>query len=72
MSLARVALLGAGVLAVVGLLLGAIGAALFDRPLLVPVPQVHLAPQPVTTVGGFEITKTLMSAWLTTLEIVQL
>ena len=72
MSLARVALLGAGVLAVVGLLLGAIGAALFDRPLLVPVPQVNLAPQPVTTVGGFEITNTLLSAWLTTLVIVLL
>ncbi len=52
------ALLGAG--------LGALGAG------LLPVPEVHIAPQKVFAFGGFIVTNTLLSAWLTTLVIVLL
>lgn len=52
------ALLGAG--------LGALGAG------LLPVPEVHIAPQKVFALGGFIVTNTLLSAWLTTLVIVLL
>ena len=72
MSLTRLALLGAGVLMIVGLGLGAIGAALFDRDLFVPIPEVHLAPQEVFAIGGFVVTNTLLSAWLTTVVVVLL
>lgn len=54
------------VLALVGVSLGALGAQ------LLPVPEVHIAPQKVFDVGGFTVTNTLMSAWLTTLVVVLL
>lgn len=54
------------VLALVGVSLGALGAK------LLPVPEVHIAPQKVFEVGGFTVTNTLMSAWLTTLVVVLL
>ena len=60
------------ILAVVGILLGAIGSALLGNEYFVPVPEVHLAPQEVFTVGSFVITNTLLSAWLTTLVILLL
>lgn len=50
------ALLGAG--------LGALGAG------LLPVPEVHIAPQNVFSIGGFTVTNTLLSAWLTTVVVV--
>ena len=52
--------------AVVGLGMGALGAS------VLPVPEVHLAPQKVFAVGGFTVTNTLLSAWLTTVVIVLL
>ncbi len=55
-----------GVLALVGVVLGALGAQ------LLPVPEVHIAPQKVFEVGGFTVTNTLMSAWLTTAVVVVL
>ncbi|MDA1173605.1 MAG: F0F1 ATP synthase subunit A [Chloroflexi bacterium] len=60
------------ILVLVGLALGAIGAALFDTDPFIPLPEVHLAPQQVVTVGGFTITNTLLSAWLTTIVVVLL
>ena len=62
----------AGVLLFVGLALGAVGAAFLDRDPLISVPEVHLAPQPVFHLGGFAVTNTLLSAWLTTLVILAL
>ena len=52
--------------AVVGLGMGALGAS------VLPVPEVHLAPQKVFSIGGFTVTNTLLSAWLTTVVIVLL
>ena len=52
--------------AVVGLGMGALGAS------VLPVPEVHLAPQKVFAIGGFTVTNTLLSAWLTTIVIVLL
>lgn len=60
------------VLAVVGILLGAIGSALLGNDYFVPVPEVHLAPQEVFSIGSFVITNTLLSAWLTTIVILLL
>lgn len=67
------------VLVVVGVGLGAVGAALFDNEPFVVLPSVHLAPQEIIEIGerhavwswsdlvsGFTITNTLVSAWLTT------
>ncbi len=54
------------VVALVGIGLGALGAK------LLPVPEVHIAPQRVFEVGGFTVTNTLMSAWLTTGVVVLL
>ena len=62
----RVILLAVLALALVGLGLGAIGRA------ILPVPEVHLAPQKIFTIGGFTVTNTLISAWLTTLVILLL
>lgn len=53
-------------MAVAGLGLGAIGRG------ILPTPEVHLAPQEVFSVGGFAVTNTLLSAWLTSLVIVLL
>lgn len=62
----RLILLAAVAMAVAGLGLGAIGRG------ILPVPEVHLAPQKVFSVGGFAVTNTLLSAWLTSLVIVLL
>ena len=59
-------------LALAGLALGAIGAALLGNDPFIRVPEVHLAPQEVLTVGGFVITNTLLSAWLTTVVVLLL
>jgi F-type H+-transporting ATPase subunit a len=59
-------------LVLLGLALGAIGAALFGTDPFVPLPEVHLAPQEITTIGGFTITNTLLSAWLTTIVVILL
>jgi F-type H+-transporting ATPase subunit a len=60
------------IMVLAGLALGAIGAALFDTDPFVTLPEVHLAPQELATVGGFKITNTLLSAWLTTIVVVLL
>lgn len=60
----------AAAMVLLGLGLGAIGAALFGNDPFVPLPEVHLAPQEVLTIGGFTITNTLISAWLTTIVVV--
>lgn len=75
MSRQRLVLLGAVVLAGVSLLgfvLGAVGAAFSGQDPFLPVPEVHLAPQTVFHLGGFGITNTLLSAWLTSLVIILL
>ncbi len=66
----RLILLAAAVLAVAGLVLGPVGQGV-DGSIL-PTPEVHLAPQKVFSVGGFAVTNTLLSAWLTTLVIILL
>ena len=53
-------------LALTGVSLGALGVG------ILPVPEVHIAPQPVAELGGFTVTNTLLSAWLTTLVVVLL
>lgn len=55
---------------VVGVAIGAVGAALFERDPFIPLPAVHLAPQPVFDIGGFTVTNTLLSAWLTTIVVI--
>ena len=63
----------AGLLMLLGLIIGPVGAALFQggaEEAFLPVPQVHLAPQKVFSLGGFEVTNTLLSAWLTTVVVV--
>lgn len=62
----RVILLAVLALALVGLGMGAIGRA------ILPVPEVHLAPQKIFTIGGFTVTNTLLSAWLTCIVLVLL
>ena len=56
-------------LALGGLALGAVGSALLGNEPFIRVPEVHLAPQEVFTVGGFVVTNTLLSAWLTTVVV---
>jgi F-type H+-transporting ATPase subunit a len=60
------------IMVLAGLALGAIGAALFGRDPCIPLPAVHLAPQEVIQIGGFTVTNTLLSAWLTTIVVVLL
>ena len=62
----RVILLAVAALALVGLGLGAIGRA------ILPVPEVHLAPQKIFDIGDFTVTNTLLSAWLTCIVILLL
>ena len=75
----------AGALLLTGLIYGAIGSSVFGLeresgdPFLVRKPVLHLAPQAVACLGGefvgtvceggFAVTNTLISAWLTTLVI---
>ena len=60
------------IMVVVGVLIGAVGAALFGTDPFIPLPEVHLAPEAVFHVGGFAVTNTLLSAWLTTIVVVLL
>ena len=74
---------GALALIIVGFVIGAVGTAMFgfDAP-FVPVPAVHLAPQPIVCIGGaldgakcdggFAVTNTLLSAWATTIVVIAL
>lgn len=74
--------LGAGALLLTGLIIGAVGAAILGNDPFISVPEVHLAPQPITCLGGsfvdgacdggFAVTNTLLSAWLTTIVILLL
>ncbi len=68
----RAILLAVLALALVGLGMGPIGAKLFGFERLIRVPEVHLAPQALFTIGGFTVTNTLLSAWLTTVVILVL
>ena len=55
-----------------GVAFGPVGAALFqDDPdkALVPVPHVELAPLTLFSIGAFDVTNTLVSAWLTTVVV---
>ena len=70
--MARLGILLVVALSIAGLLLGAIGAALLGNDPFIRVPEVHLPPQEVFTVGGFSVTNTLLSAWLTTIVVVLL
>ncbi|MEX2431186.1 MAG: FoF1 ATP synthase subunit a [Dehalococcoidia bacterium] len=72
MSTKKLVLITALVVTFVGFLLGAIGAALRGAEPLVPIPEVHLAADPVFTIGGFTVTNTLLSAWLTTIIVLLL
>ncbi len=73
---------GAAGLTILGLIIGAVGSAILGNDAFIPVPEVHLAPQPITCIGGaivggkcdggFAITNTLLSAWATTIVIVVL
>ena len=57
----------------VGFFTGAVGAALFGREKpFIPVPEIHLAPQAVFEIGGFAVTNTLLSAWITSILLVLL
>lgn len=72
----------AGISVLVGIVLGPLGAVLTGRDPFLNVPEVHLAPQPVFCIGGaitahgcdggFAVTNTLLSAWLTTVVILAL
>ena len=59
-------------LALLGLALGPIGAKLLGFERLIDAPAVHLAPQKIFTIGGFTVTNTLLSAWLTCIVILLL
>ena len=69
-----VPLLGVAVVLLgVGFFTGAVGAALFGREKpFIPVPEIHLAPQAVFEIGGFAVTNTLLSAWITSILLVLL
>ena len=75
MSRKRLVILGAVVLAglsLFGFVVGAVGAAFLGNEALLRVPEVHLAPQTIFHIGGFGVTNTLLSAWLTTILIILL
>ena len=60
----------AAALALTGVVTGVIGANLFGREPLLSTPEFHLAPQAIFHLGGFKVTNTLLSAWLTTAVLV--
>jgi len=62
----------AAAMVLLGLGLGAIGAALRNTEPFVPLPVVHLAPQRIFDIAGFTVTNTLLSAWLTTVVVILL
>ena len=68
----RLILLPVLVLALLGLALGPIGAKLLGFERLIDAPAVHLAPQKIFAIGGFTVTNTLLSAWLTCIVILLL
>ena len=68
----RLILLPILALALLGVALGPIGAKLLGFERLIAAPEVHLAPQEIFSIGGFTVTNTLLSAWLTTLVILLL
>ena len=55
-----------------GLVAGPIGAALLDNEPFIPVPEVELAPPTLFSIGFFNVTNTLLSAWLTTIVVLLL
>ena len=66
-------ILGAvGVMLVVGFITGKVGAELLGNEELVPLQEIRLAPEAIFHLGGFAVTNTLLSAWLTTVVIVLL
>ncbi len=68
----RLILLPVLALALLGLALGPIGAKLLGFERLIDAPAVHLAPQKIFAIGGFIVTNTLLSAWLTCIVILLL
>jgi F-type H+-transporting ATPase subunit a len=62
----------AAALALAGIALGAVGAAIAGRDPFVPLPEVHIAPAVIFHLGGFGVTNSLLSAWLTCLVVVLL
>lgn len=68
----RLILLPVLALALLGLVLGPIGAKLLGFERLIDAPAVHLAPQKIFAIGGFTVTNTLLSAWLTCIVILLL
>ena len=62
----------AGALLILGFVIGAIGSALFGTKEFLPVPEIHIAPQAVFDIGGFTVTNTLLSSWLTTVVLIAL
>lgn len=68
----RLILLPVLALALLGIGLGPIGAKLLGFERLIAAPAVHLAPQKIFDIGGFTVTNTLLSAWLTTIVILLL
>ena len=68
----RLILLPVLALALLGIVLGPIGAKLLGFERLIAAPAVHLAPQKIFAIGGFTVTNTLLSAWLTCIVILLL
>ena len=62
----------AAVLVVVGFITGKVGTELAGRDEFVSLPEFHLAPEAIFHIGGFAVTNTLLSAWLTTVILVLL
>ncbi len=62
-------LIGAAILLLSGFFLGGVGAVLRGGQPLVAVPEVHVPPDVIFTIGSFGVTNTLLSAWLTTVVI---
>ena len=61
-----------GALGIAGFITGAIGAAFLGGEALLPNPGVELKPPVVFDIGGFGVTNTLLSAWITTLLLILL
>ena len=57
-------------LAIVGVVTGVVGAEVSGRDSLLPAPEFHIAPQTIFHLGAFNVTNTLLSAWLTTAVLV--
>jgi F-type H+-transporting ATPase subunit a len=57
---------------VFGLIVGPIGAALLGNEPFIPVPEVELAAPTLFSIGVFDVTNTLLSAWATTVVVLLL